>query len=96
MGTLNVVRAHMCFQPWFIFVSLSRKMKVIDGEFEVAVAQYQLIINSVLCCRGVTGLLESDLCFLADHTHTQVYSLLSLKCSIAVLLLTSSFAPFCF
>lgn len=35
------------------------------------VVQYQLIINSVLCCCGVAGLLESDLCFLADHTHLQ-------------------------
>lgn len=25
----------------------------------------------MLCCCGVVGLLESDLCFLADHTHLQ-------------------------
>lgn len=44
------------------------EMEVIDGPF----VRYQLIINSVLCCRGVTGLLQRDLCFLADHTHTHI------------------------
>lgn len=45
------------------------KTEVADGLSKVV--QSQLIINSVLCCCGVAGLLESDLCFLADHTHWQ-------------------------